>query len=708
MQRRHTTHEPGAACQTDIAELGELRRALSIADRVGPPAYPAMGRTHSMDPGRRAGRVCGGGASLDCAATLPEVGRRDAGTALLDQQDAVRGADDLRAAILGTVVQPPHGLDIAGRVGPSASSIMDRVHAMVQSGLVARVGTGVYDCADHGGSLPVAGTTGSLRNEIILFLGEPHSRKAVAEQFTVTGRAAGDHLAALCRRGHVVRVGRGVYVRAAHDGPLPPAADRTEILRNEMTLFLAEPRSLRVIAERFGLSADAAGDRVATLRARGDVVRVGFAIYAAAGWRGGNVTLPRSRPQPIRDAIMAFLTEPRSARAIADHIERPVPTATGHLAAMRRRGLVRRLGYSAYARADYAGPPISYCSLDLDSLPAAILPLLTEPRGPEAIARRLGRSEAIVQECLCTMQRHGAIVMLGGGVCVGASASGARLEGVIVPFLREPRSLADLTGFLGRSYPETGRLLRPLLREGRVEWDGAGLYRSAGSGAYPADPGRVCPRSPSVCFRGHSRVSCRTTVTPCGSGAFGQTAPCGRPSFAPLDRDRPCRARRSGHLHAGPHGCGFAGARQRRRTRRASHGAVGRRHSRVPHATAIGRDRVGAHRSGHAHDQGAFGCVVRGRFGQARWPRRLPARRPNESCTRCGGTGQSARAFGARCSIDAHRRGPSDPIAAYWRSRIPFAEITDSLRSSWRSWRCRTSPCNLAPRSSCRSLRRVG
>ena len=66
------------------------------------------------------------------------------------------------------------------------------------------------------------------------------------------------------------------------------------------------------------------------------------------------------RPQPIRDAILAYLSEPRSARAIADHINRPVPTATGHLAAMRRRLLVIRLGYAAYARADYVGSPVEF------------------------------------------------------------------------------------------------------------------------------------------------------------------------------------------------------------------------------------------------------------------------------------------------------------------------------------------------------------
>lgn len=66
------------------------------------------------------------------------------------------------------------------------------------------------------------------------------------------------------------------------------------------------------------------------------------------------------RPQPIRDMILAFLSEPRSARSIAAHIARPVPTATGHLAAMQRRGLVRRIGYAAYALAAYEGPPIAF------------------------------------------------------------------------------------------------------------------------------------------------------------------------------------------------------------------------------------------------------------------------------------------------------------------------------------------------------------
>ncbi len=60
-------------------------------------------------------------------------------------------------------------------------------------------------------------------------------------------------------------------------------------------------------------------------------------------------SFPPARPQPIRDAILAYLSEPRRAVDIARHIERPVPTTTGHLAAMRRLGLVDRVGYGLYA-----------------------------------------------------------------------------------------------------------------------------------------------------------------------------------------------------------------------------------------------------------------------------------------------------------------------------------------------------------------------
>jgi len=66
----------------------------------------------------------------------------------------------------------------------------------------------------------------------------------------------------------------------------------------------------------------------------------------------------RWRPQLIRDAILAFLSEPRRAREVAAHIGRPVSNATGHLAAMRRRGLVVRNGHGRYERAEPLPDPV--------------------------------------------------------------------------------------------------------------------------------------------------------------------------------------------------------------------------------------------------------------------------------------------------------------------------------------------------------------
>ena len=64
-----------------------------------------------------------------------------------------------------------------------------------------------------------------------------------------------------------------------------------------------------------------------------------------------------TRKQPIRDAIMAYLTEARSAKQIAEHIERKVSIATGHLRAMAIRGLVVRVGWGQYIRTDRCDAP---------------------------------------------------------------------------------------------------------------------------------------------------------------------------------------------------------------------------------------------------------------------------------------------------------------------------------------------------------------
>jgi hypothetical protein len=123
------------------------------------------------------------------------------------------------------------------------------------------------------------------------------------------------------------------------------------------------------------------------------------------------------RPQPIRDAILAYLTEPRLARDIALHIDRPVPTATGHLAAMRRRCRVKRIAYAVYAAPDWPAPAETMGPSAKSPLTrAAILAYLTEPRCVREIALHIDRSRETTGSHLTDMRRSGLIKRVGYGL----------------------------------------------------------------------------------------------------------------------------------------------------------------------------------------------------------------------------------------------------------------------------------------------------
>lgn len=58
------------------------------------------------------------------------------------------------------------------------------------------------------------------------------------------------------------------------------------------------------------------------------------------------------RPQPIRNSVLAYLQQPRTVTEIAAHIDRRACVVTGHLRAMRLRGLVVRLAWGVWLRRD--------------------------------------------------------------------------------------------------------------------------------------------------------------------------------------------------------------------------------------------------------------------------------------------------------------------------------------------------------------------
>ena len=62
-----------------------------------------------------------------------------------------------------------------------------------------------------------------------------------------------------------------------------------------------------------------------------------------------------SRRAPIRQAILDFLTTPKTPSEIAEQVKRPIPTITGHLRATCDLGLTKRLARSFYVIAGYEG-----------------------------------------------------------------------------------------------------------------------------------------------------------------------------------------------------------------------------------------------------------------------------------------------------------------------------------------------------------------
>lgn len=122
---------------------------------------------------------------------------------------------------------------------------------------------------------------------------------------------------------------------------------------------------------------------------------------------GVDCTLDRparpARPQPIRDAILRFLTGPRSVGEIAEHIERPVPTTTGHLRAMIRLGLARRIAFATYAPANYSGPEVRLPqrrSGSTTALRARLVALLQQRTSVRDLHLRTGVPEAMVRQAL--------------------------------------------------------------------------------------------------------------------------------------------------------------------------------------------------------------------------------------------------------------------------------------------------------------------
>lgn len=91
------------------------------------------------------------------------------------------------------------------------------------------------------------------------------------------------------------------------------------------------------------------------------------------------------RPQPIRNSILAYLQQPRTVTEIAAHIDRRTCVVTGHLRAMRLRGLVVRLAWGVWLCRDLCTGAPDHSTIRRPKSTQDLLPEIVREPEPKAI-----------------------------------------------------------------------------------------------------------------------------------------------------------------------------------------------------------------------------------------------------------------------------------------------------------------------------------
>ncbi len=134
---------------------------------------------------------------------------------------------------------------------------------------------------------------------------------------------------------------------------LPDEVEDPSAVNLAIKACLIQPKRPVEICAKLGLGGKEVRHQLKSMARSGQIERIGYALYGLpdaprpAAMAGRPV-----RTQPIRDAILAYVTEPRRACEVAAHITRPIATTTGHLAKMKRLGLIVQTERGVYLRAN--------------------------------------------------------------------------------------------------------------------------------------------------------------------------------------------------------------------------------------------------------------------------------------------------------------------------------------------------------------------
>lgn len=98
-----------------------------------------------------------------------------------------------------------------------------------------------------------------------------------------------------------------------------PLTEHVRALRVALIRALATPATVEQIVARMGMVSAAVLPHLLQLAAEGCIVRHGLDVFALACEPDGTThrKRPPPRPQPIRDAILAYLSEARQAKEVA-------------------------------------------------------------------------------------------------------------------------------------------------------------------------------------------------------------------------------------------------------------------------------------------------------------------------------------------------------------------------------------------------------
>ena len=266
-------------------------------------------------------------------------------------------------ALVRYVTEPRRLSSIIAQAARVGQPVRYQLTKLVKCGRLTRPRHGVFAPAGFVGSIALPGVAPqenlegvALAARLLALVDRPMLLRDVTAQLGEGSRVLPRVVTLLISQGRLCQPERGVLTPASHDPSTPLGKDL--VAMSEIRDLLATPSRVGVVGRALGLTRSVTERLLAGLEQAGEVVRVDYGIYGLPGAKtrgclGQFSPVALHRPQPIRDAILDYLTVPRRAMDIAAHIERPIATATGHLAAMKRRGLVVSVKHGVYARPDW-------------------------------------------------------------------------------------------------------------------------------------------------------------------------------------------------------------------------------------------------------------------------------------------------------------------------------------------------------------------